>query len=531
MKLRYILIISFCFIVTIPMALFWTWPYSKALELEVKEVNEKHLVIAKNLSAAFERYYLDVVGLFSIIDIQSPTQLKSAEFKKLLTSYKFTEIVLVDANGKVSNCIFSASNHCIKSVNENILNLAKKTGGEGPIEISTVTVDNTINTGPILLVVKKMDDNLLIGYLSTQYIREMGKRVAFGQKGHAAIIDQAGHVMAHPLDSWVQERKDATKMSVVQKMMKGETGVAQFYSPALKGDMIAGYTSVPNAHWGVMVPQPIQELEFKANSIDKTAIFVLMLGIGLAFLVAIPVSIIVIKPLENLLRIIKLIESKDAKVNFNKGSSKWIPSELMELKESFSSMMESIEANKKEISKLAYFDANTGLPNRNNFYRLSNKALKKMLKQEGKGALVFIDFDGFKSVNDTYGHRAGDQLLHLFGQRLINRLSFDIDGLERLLHCDTLPDIIPARLGGDEFVLLLQNVNNQEEVANFINSLSEALFLQYNLSDNVQLTLTGSVGIALFPEHGKQYDQLMRAADVAMYNAKSSGKNKISFAK
>ena len=513
------------------MTLFWVWPYSKALDLEVKEVNEKHLVIAKNLSAAFERYYQDVTGLFSIIDIQSEKQLASPEFKKLLTSYKFIDIVLTDVDGNVSNCIFTANNDCVNQVDPNILALAKSTVTDNTIKLSTVSEDTNINSGPILLVVKKIDNNILLGYLSTQYIVDMGKRVAFGKKGHAAIVDQAGNVLAHPVDAWIQERKVASQISVVKKMMAGQTGVEKFYSPALKGDMIAGYTSVPNAGWGVMVPQPLEELEVKASAINQTAIFVMFLGLGLACLIAIPVSFIVIKPIENLLRIIKLIESKDVKVNFKWGASKLVPQELSELKCSFSKMMESIEANKKEISKLAYFDANTGLPNRNNFYRLSHKALKNMAKNDQKGALVFIDFDGFKAVNDTYGHKAGDELLSLFGKRLISSLSLDSTILDKLLYSNMLPNTIPARLGGDEFVILFQNIMTQDEVELVIQNLFDSLFTTFPLSEGIKLTLTGSAGIALYPDDGQEYDQLMRRADLAMYEAKSSGHGKIQFAK
>lgn len=531
MKLRHILVITFAIIVIIPMTLFWIWPYSKALELEVKEVNEKNLVIAKNLSAAFERYYQDVTGIFSIIASQSKKQLESTEFKQLLNSYKFNEIVLINDEGVVQNCLFSTYATCMKNVDNRILTLAKSTLTTDSIEISTVTEDKTMNNGPIFLVVKKVNDQILLAYLSTDYIIKMGKRVAFGKKGHAAVVDQAGNVLAHPLDTWVQERKSMIKISPIQKMLAGKTGVDSFYSPALKGDMIAGYTQVPNAGWGVMVPQPIKELENKADSIDQTAIFVMFLGLGLALLVTIPVSFILIKPLESLLSKIKLIEQGESNVNLQWNLSRLTPLEIQELKISFTNMMKNIEKNKKEISKLAYFDANTGLPNRNYFYRLSNKALDRMHKLDQKGALVFIDFDGFKAVNDTYGHRVGDELLFLFGKRLSHYLLLNNEGEQILSFTENTPSIIPARLGGDEFVILFQDIQDKNEIELKIKTLFESLFLKYALHDGVQLTLTGSAGVALYPENGLRYDELMRSADIAMYDAKSAGKNRIKFAK
>ena len=359
MKLRHFLVISFCLIVIIPMTLFWMWPYSKALESEIEGVEERHLVIAKNLSATFERYYQDVTGIFSIIDSQFENQVKSKQFKAVLESYEFTLITLIDSKGVVKNCLFSTGITCPIKIDPKILDLAKSTVNERSVTISTVTVDTSIDSGPILLVVKREQGNMLLAYLSTEYIVEMGKKVAFGKKGHAAIVDQAGNVLAHPLDSWTKQRKNISEISAVKKMLAGKTGVEKFYSPALKGDMIAGYTHVANANWGVMVPQPIQELKDKAREIDRTAIFVMLLGLGLALLITIPVTFVLIKPLENLSRVIKIIERGGSKGNLEWDPSKMIPLEIRELKKSFAGMMDNIEKNKKEISKLAYFDSTT----------------------------------------------------------------------------------------------------------------------------------------------------------------------------
>lgn len=531
MKLRHLLAFTFCLIVIMPMTLFWAWPYSRALDSELNEVNQKHLVIAKNLSAAFERYYQDVTGIFSIIDTQSYSQLNSQTFKHLLESYNFLSIVLISNDGAVQQCLFHTDQNCLKKIPANIVKLALETELDDSIQISTVTEDKSINSGPIMLIVKQDKNGILLAYLSTKYIVDMGKRVSFGEKGHAAIVDQAGNVLAHPLDSWIAQRKNIAKISIVQKMLAGKTGVDKFYSPALKGDMIAGYTQVLNANWGVMVPQPIKELEHKAHAIDKTVILVMLLGLGLAFLIAIPVSFILINPLENLSKAIKLIEQGNSNVNLKWDLSNLVPLEIRELKVSFSAMMDNIEKNKKEISKLAYFDSNTSLPNRNYFYKLSTKALTDMLALNQKGALVFIDFDGFKAVNDTYGHRVGDELLCLFGEKLRNYLSIKGKALEIISPNEPLPKIIPARLGGDEFILLIQDIKNKNEVELILNSLFKQLFTKYTLFDDTEINLTGSAGIALFPQQGKKYDELMKLADLAMYEAKASGKNKIQFSK
>ncbi|WP_417698420.1 diguanylate cyclase domain-containing protein [Psychromonas sp.] len=531
MNIRGLLIITFCLIVIIPMTLFWAWPYSKALDLEIQEVNEKHLVIAKNLSTAFERYYQDILGVFSILETGSQKQVTSPEFNALLKSFQFLEVAAIAENGELQTCIFSHHDQCQPVTDKAILSLAKSTLGEEDIRISTVTEAPNIDANPLLLVVKKLGNQILLGYLSTEYIIKMGKRVSFGEKGHAAIVDQAGQALAHPLASWIKTRKDMSKISAVQKMLAGKTGVDKFYSPALKGDMIAGYTNVPGAGWGVMVPQPIQELEGRAVEIDKAAIMVMLIGVGLACLFAIPVSLLIIKPLENLSKIINSIKRGESKVNLAFSFSKAVPKEIYALKMQFAHMMETIEAKESVIAKLAYFDSNTGLPNRNHFYRLSHKALAKMIKYNQKGALVFIDFDGFKEVNDTYGHKVGDELLYLFGQRLTHYFAINDLTKTELAFYDSLPKVIPARLGGDEFVILLQDVKDKQHVFSVIKDLLDIVFDEYKMNQHLNLKVTGSAGVALFPEDGQEYDQLMRAADLAMYDAKSAGKNTLCFTK
>jgi len=530
MRLRYLFILTFCLVTLVPMVLFWAWPYSKALESELDDVKERHLVIAKNLSGTFERYYQDVTGLFSVLDMYFEDEKHNLEIESLFTSYGFKSIMLVSKDGKVRTCIFKNDKVCQSNISPKILNLALKTIVKDETKISTVTEDKNLDTGPILLVVKEKGNNLIIGYLSTSYIIKMGKKVAFGKKGHAAIVDQEGNVLSHPLNSWIESMKNISKVSAVEKMLAGKTGVEIFYSPALKSDMIAGYTVVPRANWGVMVPQPLDELKNKAKEIDETAFFVMILGLSLALLITISISFILIRPIERLSEVIKLIEKDDSQIDFELKISRFLPTEIKELKNAFIQMMYKIQENKKSISQLAYVDMNTGLPNRNYFYELINQSFEQMSNSNEKGALVFIDFDGFKKVNDTYGHRAGDELLAMFAQRLMEHFSFIEESKPNLIFdTNSLPLEIPARLGGDEFVILFRNIKNKEEVEKKVQSLFEDVFTEYNLYGDVHITLTGSAGIALYPQDGSKYNKILKSADTAMYAAKAAGKNTIRF--
>lgn len=530
MRLRYLFIVTFSLVALIPLILFWMWPYSKALESEYNDVKERHLLIAKNLAGAFERYYKDVTGVLVILN--DDIDKESESIKTIFKSYGYQSVLEVSKKGDVLNCLSIRETICQTKVSPHILELAIASIKKDQIVLSTVTEDKSMNTGPILLGLKEKGDNFIIAYLSTDYIVQMGKKVAFGKKGHAAVVDQEGNVLAHPLDSWIKSRKNISKVSAVQKMMSGQTGVEIFYSPALKDDMIAGYTSVSGSNWGVMVPQPVSELKNKAKSIDEMAMYVLLLGLGLALLITIPISFLLINPLERLSSVIRAIGKgrNETKIEFN--TSKIMPLEIRELKNGFIKMMDKIDDNNKSITRLAYTDMNTGLPNRNYFYELINKSFDKMKKNNQKGALVFIDFDGFKEVNDTHGHRAGDELLSMFAQRLMKHFSFSNESKTTSIYdIECLHDAVPARLAGDEFVILFRNISDKDEIKRKVEELFEDVFTEYTLYGDVKIKLSGSAGIALFPKDGDKYNKILKSADMAMYSAKAAGKNTIKFYK
>ena len=104
-----------------------------------------------------------------------------------------------------------------------------------------------------------------VGVLTTDYLISLQQSITFGDQGHAVIVDHLGQVIAHPLKDWVAASRDISGIPVVAAMMRGETGVGQFYSSAGNNMMIAGYAVAPETGWGVMVPQPLSELRRRAG--------------------------------------------------------------------------------------------------------------------------------------------------------------------------------------------------------------------------------------------------------------------------
>ncbi len=167
----------------------------------------------------------------------------------------------------------------------------------------------------------------------------------------------------------------------------------------------------------------------------------------------------------------------------------------------------------ERIQFLAYYDALTGLPNRTLLQDRLGKALARARRQKGKLALLFLDLDSFKVINDSLGHAVGDLLLQEVAERLKKW------GREQ----DTV-----ARLGGDEFLITLTEVKDQADAAVAAERLMDAMTAEFVVQSH-SLNVSCSIGVSLFPEHGADCETLIKNADAAMYSAKDHGRNNFRF--
>jgi len=165
--------------------------------------------------------------------------------------------------------------------------------------------------------------------------------------------------------------------------------------------------------------------------------------------------------------------------------------------------------NEERIKRLAHHDSLTGLPNRNLLNDRINHALARVRRHGGRMAVLYVDLDRFKPINDTLGHEAGDVVL----REVSLRLTGCIRG------CDTV-----SRVGGDEFVIVVEEVGRPGEAAmvarKIISALSSPIFYK-----EARCQIGASIGIAIFPDDGSNMDDVCKAADVAMYRVKHSGRN------
>jgi len=168
---------------------------------------------------------------------------------------------------------------------------------------------------------------------------------------------------------------------------------------------------------------------------------------------------------------------------------------------------------KEALSYQAHYDPLTKLPNRFLFYDRLSQAIIKAKRNKTQFALLFVDLDSFKEINDTYGHEVGDAVL--------------IEVAKRLKTCVRESDTV-ARLAGDEFLILLENFHSKESIATIAKLLVQTLQMPIELEDK-ELRVTCSIGITIYPNDSNDAQRLIRYADYAMYQAKKTGKNNFIF--
>ena len=164
----------------------------------------------------------------------------------------------------------------------------------------------------------------------------------------------------------------------------------------------------------------------------------------------------------------------------------------------------------EQLKRSAHYDSLTDLPNRILFSDHTKYAISQADRQKNKLALLYIDLDDFKPVNDTHGHNVGDLLLKEVAKRIKNCLR----------KSDTA-----GRIGGDEFIVLLPKIDNQQDMLNVAEKIRFALNQPFELHGYPTINISSSIGIALYPDHGCDEIQLSKKADNAMYVAKESGRN------
>ncbi len=227
----------------------------------------------------------------------------------------------------------------------------------------------------------------------------------------------------------------------------------------------------------------------------------------------------IIRPIHRLGNVAKEIGRGNWTINFTNVKAN---DEIGDLATAFEDMAGSLEQSNEQIRFLAYHDSLTGLPNRTMFKEYLERSIAQAKRNQQLHALLFMDVDDFKQVNDTMGHHAGDILLQNVAQRLSQALRGD--DFIALGYEQDAPDEVLARLGGDEFIILLPNIPDSFVPSSVAQRLLDIVSKPIAISGR-ECHVSASIGITVYPSDGNNAEELIKNADIAMYHAKDKGKN------
>jgi diguanylate cyclase (GGDEF)-like protein len=461
--------------------------------------------------------------------------------KSLRQMAGFQSLLYLDMNGQVighagREVAFSESEQGLFATEQCYL----KTRTSGKWSLSKIK-RHPVSKQPTIFMaqpVRKDNGNMVgvvLGELRIDLIEAIRAKVKFGERGHSAIVDQTGHVIAHPNPDWMGEIKDLSDWPIVQSMMSGKAGATSFYSPFMQGDMVAGYAAVPDIGWGIMVPQPLSEVAQNVNKLMLSHLVWGGIGLLLAIVFARVFSGWITGPLNTL-----AVAGRDLLHNGLRGNlpsvRKHAPAEIKQLGTVMRALISSLQSSRDEVQMLneslkervndatqqlrdanqrleeaARHDYLTDLANRRFFEDSLQQALSRRTGDVEHVCVMLIDIDHFKQINDSYGHAAGDAVLHR---------------VARILEYGMRSEDLVARYGGDEFVAYMRCTREvgMQRAQELHQSIARAS-IDWN---GKQIYITASMGLycqTIKPEIN--LSSILHNADDAMYRAKRQGRNRV----
>jgi diguanylate cyclase (GGDEF)-like protein len=357
---------------------------------------------------------------------------------------------------------------------------------------------------------KVVVDNKTVGFVAiSMFIDNMPaimNKFHVGQAGYTFLLDKKGTILYHPNRNLVMKAwNDQVPQWPISKEMPDEMALVD-----LNGRyQYTIFAHLPISDWYVASAIPESEVLDRLKLLNQVSLFFnIGSGIILVFLVTLVLNYM-LKNIPYIIRQLHLI----AEGQLPSANTLQSEDELGRISTAIHEMAHKIHSSMMVIHDSAYYDSLTGLPNRRFLNEKLDSALQEA-KQNNEGmALFFIDLDNFKLLNDTRGHKIGDELLRQVGSRLKS----------------TLPEGSTVfRFGGDEFVIIMERMLNELEVKRHAEKLHAAFSHSFDLFD-FHYYVNFSAGIVMFPNDGASEEELLKNSDTAMYRAKSLGKNRIQF--
>ena len=555
LSINSLLLFSFALIAVLPVSLLGFKIYDAAWDNAWREVHEKHQLLAENLAQPISNYIkghkttLAITGnLIRDLNFPAASSIDAVNYvldESLTLSDGLCGIFLLDRDKQITD--YKSEYRIEKDVENSIFEsmefvdtaILNKKATVSPVLINPLNGEPAIYIAQPLLSQQNPNTvhHILVGELKISPIEKLRQGIRFGEAGHSAIVDKLGHVIAHPNPDWMAPKiKDLSNLNIVKKMMAGQTGVTEFYSPFVKQTMIAGYTAVPELGWGIMVPQPKAELAEQVRNIVFTQFSWGLLGLVVALITAHFLGRWITQPINELASAGNRLSKEGFQDNLPKIRDS-APYELQLLAGCFNAAIHGLSASRAEVedlnrslqskikdatnelreanmklSVLARSDHLTNLANRRHFEQTIVNLASRRQEDTDNVCLLLVDVDHFKQINDRYGHSAGDMVL--------------IQIAEVLEHHMRQTDLA-ARYAGDEFIVLIRA--NEDIGRERADTIRDEIAKQKFHLDGEDFEVTVSVGLFIFniAEYEHNMEKIFRNVDTAMYKAKEQGRNTV----
>ncbi len=398
---------------------------------------------------------------------------------------------------------------------------------------TTIFPKSSFNIDTLDIITPVVVKNQIVGLLRTNISKEYFGIFLSEDRG-TFLLDSEGNPMFGYKGFDGNSDEDAAFFEHIKNVItsSADSALMDDVNSAFSGNpqYLYGYATIPEYDWIYVVKHDTASYTSIVSSLPIIMVVLLIFVIMLSVIISRGLASSYTKPIFELQQDIRQAALGELDVHCDVDSD----DEFGDLADNFNQMMDIISTNYKElklahkklednqlelqnnythIENLAYTDALTGLYNRMAFYKFADEILNDKNSKKLRHAVIFIDLDGFKSINDTLGHDYGDLLLQAVTADLSNRIADN--------------DIL-ARNGGDEFVILRNTTGTDKELHEFMAHLVDIASSPFVLNDET-VRVTMSAGISIYPTQGTILTDLMKKADIAMYHSKTSGKNSYTF--
>lgn len=464
-------------------------------------------------------------------------------------SYEF--LTVVDKNGKP----FIYTNKAFSNINKNIYEWFKVMRRDLKPDISPAYYSEKTQD-LVMTFVQGIEDGgevkaSVVGDINLNYLRDLIHQFNKNHSCRAYLIDKNGNAIAQPDDgekiynyrsmtySTVARnvsgyadftRKGHVKLhessftipqglsNSIRAAMNGEGG-ENFYVDEMNRRYFCCYQPIKlpmvQTRWALVIVHPTSAMVDKLDAIIYRAMFGGVIIVTLIAFAMAKYAETIISPILKMAAMATRVRNGDLSGQLDIQAD----NEIGELANNINHMIRAIRAtqeksaeSEKRLQITANYDALTGLPNRNHFLIRIRKIIERSVQARFYGALLFVDADKFKSVNDTYGHAVGDGLLIEFSKRIVETVGNKESA---------------CRYGGDEFLIFLMGYN-ENDTESVCKTLVKKMREPFNIAGN-KFNLSASVGVALMPKDAKNLDELMEKADAALYVSKGNGRDQFNF--